>query len=209
MHAARRGLEPLLACSEKIRSLAEALGDPHRLALAVDLMRNALSHMADTVRALEFAKRGLALAETLGAVDLLVHTRFNMGILCRVMGDYRRGATVFTQSVELLRGHLARKRFGRPLYPAVIARLHLATCLAALGGFRQALSTAEEGLQIAGVLQQRGNLLIAHLSRGEPLLQQGQFHDAVTRLERAMALPTTDLIAWYAMSAGALGLHTP
>jgi tetratricopeptide (TPR) repeat protein len=87
----------------------------------------------------------------------------------------------------------------------VVARQHLATCLTALGEFRQALSTAEEGLQVAEALPQPGNLLMAHLSYCEPLLQQGQFHDAVPRLERAMALYTPDLVAWYPMAAGALG----
>jgi class 3 adenylate cyclase/tetratricopeptide (TPR) repeat protein len=205
MHAALRELEQLLACSEKMRSLAETLGDPHRLALAVDRMGNVLSQMGDNVRALEFAERGLALAETVGAVDLLVSTRMNLGLLYRVMGDYRRGATVLAQTVELLRGDLARERFGRPLYPAVTARLYLTTCLSALGEFRQAISTAEEGLRIAEALQQSGSLLVAHVSRCEPLLQQGRFHDAVSRLERAMALYTPDLIAWYPMTAGALG----
>ncbi len=205
MHAARRELEQALACSEKMWALAESLGDPYRLARAVTLMGNALSQMGDNVRALEFTERGLALAETVGAVDLLVHVRFDMGILCRAIGDYRRGATVLTQTVELLQGDLARERFGRPLYPAVVARQHLATCLSALGEFRQALSTAEEGLRIAEALQQPGNLLMAHLSYGEPLLQQGRFRDAVPRLERAMALYTPDLIAWYPMTAGTLG----
>jgi class 3 adenylate cyclase/tetratricopeptide (TPR) repeat protein len=205
MHAALRDLEQLLAGSENMRSLAETLGDPHRLALAVDRMGNVLSQMGDNVRALEFAQRGLALAETVGAVDLLVSTRMNLGLLYRVMGDYRRGATVLAQTVELLRGDLARERFGRLLYPAVTARLYLTTCLSALGEFRQAISTAEEGLRIAEALQQPGSLLIAHMSRCEPLLQQGRFHDAVPRLERAMALYTPDLIAWYPMTAGALG----
>jgi class 3 adenylate cyclase len=63
----------------------------------------------------------------------------------------------------------------------------------------------EEDLQIAEALQQPGNLLMAHLSRREPLPQQGQFHDAVPRLERAMALYTPELIAWYPMTADALG----
>ncbi|MBM3226507.1 MAG: hypothetical protein FJZ47_22305, partial [Candidatus Tectomicrobia bacterium] len=89
MHAALRELDQLLAYSEKIWVLAEALGDPHRLALAVDFRGNVLSQMGDNVRALEFAERGLALAETVGAVDLLMHIRLNTGTLCRFMGDYR------------------------------------------------------------------------------------------------------------------------
>jgi tetratricopeptide (TPR) repeat protein len=129
----------------------------------------------------------------------------NLGLLCRVMGDYRRGATVLAQAVELLQGDLARERFGRPTYPAVTARLYLTTCLSALGEFRQAISTAEEGLRIAEAFQQPRSLLAAHVSRCEPLLCQGQFHDAVPWLERAMALYTPELIAWYPMAAGALG----
>jgi tetratricopeptide (TPR) repeat protein len=205
IHAARRELEQRLACCETLWTLAEGLGNPRRQALAIDFMGNALSQMGDNRRALEFAQRGLTLAETVGAVDLLVHSRLNMGLLCRAMGDYRRGVTVFTQTVELLQGDLARERFARPLYPAVVARVHLAICLSALGEFRQALHAAEDGLQIAAALQQPGNLLFAHVSRCEPLLQQGQFRDAVPRLERAMALYTTDLAAWYPMTAGALG----
>jgi tetratricopeptide (TPR) repeat protein len=160
----------------------------------------------DNIRALDLTQRALALAETVGAVDLLVDIRLDMGILCRAIGDYRRAVTVLRPMVELLRDDLARQRFGRPLYPAIVARQHLATCLAALGEFRQALRTAEEALQIADVLQHPGSLLIAHLSYGEPLLQQGRFHDAVPRLECAMALYTPDLGAWYPMTAGTLGL---
>jgi DNA-binding winged helix-turn-helix (wHTH) protein/tetratricopeptide (TPR) repeat protein len=205
IHAARRELEQMLGCSEKMWSLAERLGDPHRLALAIASMGNTLSQMGDNVRALELTQRALALAETVGAVDLLVYIRLDMGILCRAIGDYRRGVSALTQAVELLQGDLARERFGRPLYPAVVARQHLATCLTALGEFRQALNTAAEGLQIAEALQHPGSLLIAHLSYCEPLLQQGRFHAVVPRLERAMALYTPDLIAWYSMTAGALG----
>ena len=205
MHAARRELELMLASSENMWSLAESLGDPHRLARTLSMIGNSWSQMGDNIRALEFTQRALALAETVGAVDLLVHVRLDMGILCRAIGDYRRGATVLTQAVELLRGDLACERFGRPLYPAVVARQHLATCLAALGEFRQALSTAAEGLQIAEALQHPGSLLWAHLSCGEPLLQQGRFHTAVPRLEQAMALYTPDLIAWYPTTAASLG----
>jgi tetratricopeptide (TPR) repeat protein len=106
---------------------------------------------------------------------------------------------------ELVREAEWPRHDGRPLYPAVVARQHLATCLTALGEFRQALSTGEEGLQTAEALQQPGSLLMAHLSYGEPLLHQGKFHDAVPWLERAMALDTSDLIAWYPMTTGALG----
>jgi tetratricopeptide (TPR) repeat protein len=67
MHAALRELDQLLARSETMWSLAETLGDPHRLALAVDHRGNVLSQMGDNIRALEFAQRGLALAEMVDA----------------------------------------------------------------------------------------------------------------------------------------------
>jgi tetratricopeptide (TPR) repeat protein len=205
MHAARRELEPLLVCSEKLLSLAEALGEPHRLALGLLAMGNAFTQMGDNARGLEFTERGLALAETLGAVDLLLQLRIDMGMLCRAIGDYRRAVTMLTQAAKLLRGDLARERFGRPLYPAVVVGWHLATCLSALGDFRRARKAAEEGLQIAETLQQPGNLLFAHLGYCEPLLQQGRFHEAIPWLERAMAWHTSDQSAWYPMTAGPLG----
>ena len=205
MHAARRELDQRRTCSETMWSLAEALGDRYRLALAVDNMGNVLSQLGENVQALAFAQRGLALAETEGALELLVSVRSNLGLLYCVMGDYRRGVAVLTPHVERLRGALARERFGRPIYPAVTARLHLATCLSAIGDFRQAIRTADEGLGIAAALQQPAGLLIAQVSRGEPLLHQGRFHDAIPWLERGMALYTPELGAWYPMTAGALG----
>jgi hypothetical protein len=111
---------------------------------------------------------------------------------------------VLTQNVELLQGDRVRERFGRPLYPAIIAREHLVQCLTELGEFPQAIATAEEGLWIAEVLQQPGSLLIAHRTACEPLLHQGKFHDALPLLERALALCTTDLTSWYPMTVAAL-----
>jgi hypothetical protein len=69
----------------------------------------------------------------------------NLGQICRTMGDYRRGATVFAQTAELLQGDLARERFGRALHPAVVAREHLVKCLTELGEFQQALALALAG----------------------------------------------------------------
>ena len=146
-------------------------------------MANTLWKAGDNARALEFAQRGLGLAEAVGDTALLVNARLNLGQICRSVGDYRRGATVLAQTAELLQGALARERFGRPLYPAVIAREHLVQCLTELGEFRQAIATAEESRQIAEALQQPGSLLIAYRSVCDPLLHQGKFHDALPRLD--------------------------
>jgi tetratricopeptide (TPR) repeat protein len=204
-HVALGFPERVLACGEQILSLAEALEDPRRLTHAVTGMANALWQMGDNVRALEFAERGLGLAEAVGDVTGLVHARLNLGQICRTVGGYRRAVTVLAQTVELLQGDRARERFGRPMYPAVIAREHLVKCLTELGEFRQAIATAEEGLRIAEALQQPGSLLIAHRTVCDPLLHQGKFHDALPRLERALELCTTDLASWYPMTVAALG----
>ena len=204
MHAARRELEQALACSQTMWSLAESLGDPRRLARALDLVGNAWSQLGDNVRGLEFTQRGLALAETVGAVDLLVHLRFDVGMLCRFMGDYRRGAAVLAQAVELLQGDLARERFGRPLYPAVVARQHLATCLTALGEFRQALTTAEEGeahyreaLAQAEELGMRPLQAHCHLGLGSLYAEIGQQEQARGELSIAIGLyRAMDMIFW-------------
>jgi tetratricopeptide (TPR) repeat protein len=197
--------ERQLACNERALSLAEILGDPHRLAQVVVSVTNALYESGDNVRAFAFAQRGVALAKAVGALDLLASTRLSLGQVCRSLGDYRRAVTMLRQTVELLRSDLARERFGRSLYPAVTARVSLAECLADLGEFRQATATAEEGLRIAEALGQPGSLLIALRSVCAPLLQQGKFHDALPWLERALLLCTTDLVGWHSSIIGALG----
>jgi tetratricopeptide (TPR) repeat protein len=153
--------ERYLACTEQALSLAETLGDPHRLALGVTAVANALNQAGDNVRAFAFAQRGVALAEAVGDLALLVSTRHDLGQICHTLGDYLRAATVLGQTVELLQGDLAHERFGRSLYSSVSARVILAACLAELGEFRQASAAAAEGLRIAEGLQQPASLLIA------------------------------------------------
>jgi hypothetical protein len=53
-----------------------------------------------------------------------------------------------------------------------------------------ALRELDPLLACAEGFQQPGSLVRAHLSYCEPLLHQGKFHDAVPRLNRAMALST-------------------
>jgi tetratricopeptide (TPR) repeat protein len=106
-HVALGEPERLLACSEQILSLAEILGEPHQLAQGVTHMANTLWQAGDNARALEFAQRGLGLAEAVGDTALLVNARLNLGQICRTVGDYRRGATVLAQTAELLQGALA------------------------------------------------------------------------------------------------------
>jgi class 3 adenylate cyclase/tetratricopeptide (TPR) repeat protein len=212
LHRARGGThfalgfpERQLACNEQALSLAETLGDPHRLALGVAAVANALNEMGDNVRAFACAQRGLALAEAVGDLALLVSTRHNLGQICRCMGDYHRAATILRQTVELLQGAVTRTRLGRSLYSEVSARVNLAVCLAELGEFRQATATAEEGLRIAEVLQQSSSLLIALQGVCIPLLHQGRFHDALPWLERAFALCTPDLVGWHSSTLAARG----
>jgi tetratricopeptide (TPR) repeat protein len=212
LHRARGGThfalgepEQQLACTEHALALAETLGDPHRLALGITAVAAALNEVGDNVRAFAFAQRGLALAEAVGDLALLVTTRNNLGQICRCMGDYHRAATVLGQAVERLQGDLARMRFGRSLYTAVTARINLTACLAELGEFRQATATAEEGLRIAEALQQSSSLLIALRGVCTPLLHQGRFHHALPWLERAFALCTPDLVGWHSSTLAARG----
>lgn len=86
-----------------------------------------------------------------------------------------------------------------------MVREHLVKCLTEQGEFQEAIATAEEGLRIAEALQHPGSLLIAHRSTCDPLLHQGRFSDALPRLERALALCTTDLASWYPMTIAGLG----
>jgi predicted ATPase len=205
-HSALGEHEQQLACGEAAVSLAEILGDQSRLVQAVSAAANAMWQTGDNIRAHAFAQRGLSVAEAVGDATPLVEIGLNLGLILRTMGDYRRAAVVLAKPVALLQGNLARELLGRSLYPAVTARVALTQCLVDLGEFRQASAMVDEGLQIAEALQQPGSLLNAHQSACYLLFGQGRFHDAIPRLERSLALwNTSDVAAWYQLSAGALG----
>ena len=101
-----RGLD----CLRRAEALAEALGDRPRL---VEIAATLSSHfwaVADQDRALEGARRSLALAVDLNDPSWQTRGRYLVGRIHHVMGDYRLAIDVLRESAEALKGSRASPR---------------------------------------------------------------------------------------------------
>jgi tetratricopeptide (TPR) repeat protein len=85
-------------------------------------------------------------------------------------------------------GDLRCERFGTAGYPAVTCRSHLIQCLAATGQFREGISYAEEGIQIAEEVDDLSVLVYVNCSLAVLFLFKGDFTKSVEILERSMRL---------------------
>ena len=100
--------------------LASELGD--------DLLRSRIvafqAHLAwsasDPMRAMALSEHALALAEGGADLGLRVLAGFFLGQACHSHGDYRRGVTVLTDTLERLPAEMVGERFGMGLPASVV-----------------------------------------------------------------------------------------
>jgi predicted ATPase len=94
-------------------SLAEALHDQGRLSLVYGRLSAYFWVMGDPDRALAYSQRGLALAAALGDRALQGVANFELGIVYRTLGEYRRAKECFGGSVTSLKDLLDERIEGR------------------------------------------------------------------------------------------------
>jgi tetratricopeptide (TPR) repeat protein len=198
--------ERALENAREALALAERLGDQHRLARSLDYLGNAVWMSGENVRALEFCQRASEIAAALEDTAVQVVSTLDLGAISNSLGDYRSAVAFLQKNRGILRGDVARNRFGRTFYPSVTTRCHLARSLAELGEFSQAIAVAEEGLQIAEDLGHLGSILVAQSLASEVLIRRSEFGDAILRLERCLSLALPEAFAAiYPAIAGWLG----
>jgi tetratricopeptide (TPR) repeat protein len=107
----------------------------------------------------------------------------------------------------MLEGEQRYERFGQFILPAVRCRTYLSLCLAEVGAFAEGIAVGEEGLDIAEAVQHPVSLVEAYRSVGLPYLRQGDLHQALPLLERAVGLcKEADLPFFFSLLAPALGM---
>src|SRR5262245_52808491 len=171
---------------EEMVSLAERLGDERWLTLAGGTRANALWFAGDNRAALEAGVRNVAMAESLGDPELLIHATLNLGLICNTAGDYRQAAVQLARMASLTLGPMQRERLGRTLYPAVNGRAELARALADLGRFDDATAAIEEAISIGESLQHSTTLLSARMDLGHVLICRGDWSGAIPTLEACL-----------------------
>ena len=83
---------------------------------------------------------------------------------------------------------------------------YLSLCLAEVGAFAEGMAVGEEGLHIAEAVKHPVSLVHAYRGVGQPYLRQGDLHQALPVLERAVGLcEEADLPFHFSLLAPALG----
>jgi class 3 adenylate cyclase/tetratricopeptide (TPR) repeat protein len=188
-------------------TLAQRLGDPLRLGqVYVDTGANCWL-MGEVDRAIDYGQRALALATTLGHVGLQARAHYILGQAYYDTGDYARAVASLGQNVSTLQGELRTARFGANGSVAVGSQAWLSWCHAELGAFTQGLRMAEEGLRMAETVNSPFSLGDACNGISALYLRQGDVQQAISVLERGMALcQDWHIPLFLTWQAGALGV---
>jgi tetratricopeptide (TPR) repeat protein len=185
--------------------LAERAGDRRRSGLVAAFLTNYFTVTLDLRQAAEYGRRAVAIAAEVEdvAVEALANTFF---ALARYgSGEYRPAIHLARRNVELLRGPLARERFGMALLPGVYSRTVLVWSLAELGEFAAAAEAGEDAIRLAESVDHPYSLIFACLGPGLLHLRQGDHARAIPVLERALRVcESVGLAAVHAAVAGPL-----
>jgi tetratricopeptide (TPR) repeat protein len=199
-------LEAIMAHLREAETLAETLGDQHRIGRVSVYMTGQYYQMGHHERALEYGKRTLALSEALRDFSLDVATNAYVGQIHLGLGEYRIATALFRKNVESIVGELTHQRFGLPQLPAVHSRYCLVLCLAEMGEFAEGIIRGQESIRIAESIEQPLNLTAATSGLGRLYVRKGELENAVPLLERALDLTRTwNLRIWFPQVATALG----
>jgi class 3 adenylate cyclase/tetratricopeptide (TPR) repeat protein len=169
-------------------TLAQALDDRQRLGRVFIYMVEYFRQLNNLDQAVESGQRALALATTLGDVDLQVMANFCVGSLSYDLGDYRRAVDCLGWNVVSLEGDRRRERFGMTGLPSVLSRAYLSWALAELGAFAEAIAGGEEGVGIAEAADHPFSRIWAYAGIGKLYLDKGDVHRGIPVLERSLEI---------------------
>ncbi len=190
---------------KEAQTLAAANEDHARLARTLAQLCSAYWEVGDSAGALDTGARAVEVAEQVGDPDLRVIANFSLGGAVRAVGDYPRAIALLRPNLELTDGARAIEHFGLAGAASVLTRSHLAWSLAELGEFPEAVERSEEGIRLAQASGHAFSEAHSHLALGGTLLRQGRMAEAITVLERGLAL-TKDAPFLFAPTAGDLGV---
>ncbi len=187
-------------------TLAEALDDQRRLGRVSLYLAHYFQLTRQYDRVIASSQRALALAAASGDTYTPIEANNFLGLVYRLQGAYRQGIDANRRAMALLEGEQRYERFGQFILPAVQCRAYLSLCLAEVGAFAEGIAVGEDGLRIAEAVQHPVSLMEAYRSVGLPYLRQGNLHQALPLLERAVGLgEEADLRFHFSPLALALG----
>ena len=136
--------------------------------------------------AIRFGQRAAALISESDGPVLSVMTDYYLGAAYNKLGQYSQAIDVLKRAIRRLVGELRHEQIGTAGYPAVTCRGHLVQCLAATGQFRDGITYAEEGIQIAEEVGDASVIIYVNCSLAFLYILKGDLDKAIPLLERAL-----------------------
>jgi predicted ATPase/class 3 adenylate cyclase len=180
--------ERVFKCLREAEELASSLGDQDRLGWTSAYLSQYLWRMGEPTRAEQLGERALGIAVNLKDFALDAVTGFFLGQGFFNVGDYPRALEQSRKNVEILQGESMHQTLGLTGLPSVLSRGYVAWSLAELGGFDEAIASADEAVAIAESVNQPYSMAAAYLTNGQIHLLRGAVEDAVQWLERAVGI---------------------
>lgn len=196
--------ERILQYLREAEGLAKVHGDQRRLGRVFSYMTRRFLHMADYDQTIASGERAQAIAVTLGDFGLQIATNFFLGQAYYFLGRFHQAVNCLGRNVASLTGELLAERFGLHGLASVFSRTWLVASLVELGLFSEAIAYGEEEVRIAESVEGPYNLVHASYSMGLLYLRKGDFHRAISVLERGLGLCRTKHISqWFSPVASA------
>jgi class 3 adenylate cyclase/tetratricopeptide (TPR) repeat protein len=178
----------ILECLGEAEKLAHELGDQRRLGLITSYLSNHFQVVGELGRAIEYGERALETAAREGDLGTQVVARSYLSLAYQTLGDYERAITLARQNLEILGRAREREWFGMALLPAVYSRTALVRALAETGEFEEALSVADQAVDLSQQVQHPYSLMFALLGLGVVQLRRGLAETALSPLQQSFQL---------------------
>jgi class 3 adenylate cyclase/tetratricopeptide (TPR) repeat protein len=185
----------LLPLGENARSLdilrgaevmAESLDDANRLGWIACYRSVHYFVLGEYEHAITAGQRALALATACDELPLQISAQLRLGQAHHALGNYHQAIEVLKRTA--LADVTVVDPAGLAGLPAVHARTWLAWCLAEIGAFAEGLTYGEVAVKIAEAVDRPYTLVAAYCGIGCVYLRQGELHQALPLLERALSL---------------------
>jgi len=173
---------------QEAEGLARTLDDPRRLGWVSAYMCGHHLHTGGHVTEVRtFAQRVEAIAERLGDVPLQIAAQYYLTGASHLSGDYRGTEHICRKLMQSVHGQRTHERFGLAVFPAVMARAHLACALAERGAFDEGDAHGQDAIRIAEALDHPYSAVFGCLELAYLKSVRGELSQAAGLLERAVA----------------------
>jgi class 3 adenylate cyclase/tetratricopeptide (TPR) repeat protein len=184
----RRVLEQV----REAETLAEKLNDDHRRGRACAFMTNVHGQLGELDEPLVWSRRALAIARTLGSLELQILTTTFLEMVHYYRGDYQRVVDLAIANLASVPAEQVYAHFGATGPAAVFDRHCLVMSLAQLGRFLEAAEHEAEAIRLAESTNHAFTVALAYFPSHTHQILKADWATARTRLERLIAVLRAD-----------------